>query len=67
MVDNNPDNYPNMSHPTMSAAAQNLDIIKQKFLWISDHVPCFGIRGDNITVIKEPVEFYKTVMVLKQF
>ncbi|XP_052240439.1 CDP-diacylglycerol--glycerol-3-phosphate 3-phosphatidyltransferase, mitochondrial-like isoform X2 [Dreissena polymorpha] len=62
MVDNNPDNYPNMSHPTMSAAAQNLDIIKQKFLWISDHVPCFGIRGDNITVIKEPVEFYKTVM-----
>lgn len=39
------------------------DILQKKFGWMNDHVPCFGVNGDNITVINQPCDFYETFKV----
>ncbi|XP_053393399.1 CDP-diacylglycerol--glycerol-3-phosphate 3-phosphatidyltransferase, mitochondrial-like isoform X2 [Mercenaria mercenaria] len=36
------------------------EVLREKFGWINEHVPCFGVNGDNITVINQPVDFYET-------
>ena len=38
-------------------------LLSNKFGWISDHVPCFGISGNNVHVITEPIDFYETYKV----
>ncbi|KAL4239796.1 CDP-diacylglycerol--glycerol-3-phosphate 3-phosphatidyltransferase [Mactra antiquata] len=35
-----------------------VESLEKKFGWFSNHVPCFGVNGDNITVINEPCDFY---------
>lgn len=37
----------------------------EKFRWITDYVPCFGISGNNVHVITEPMTFYETFKVRK--
>ena len=46
-----------------SSMAANKEQIPDKFKWLKDHVPCFGMSGDNITVINQPVDFYETFKV----
>lgn len=39
------------------------EILQKKFGWMNDHAACFGVNGDNITVINQPCDFYETFKV----
>jgi len=41
-----------------------MDLTEKKFSWIKAHVPSFGMAGEDITVIKEPGEFYASLKVI---
>ncbi|XP_060583180.1 CDP-diacylglycerol--glycerol-3-phosphate 3-phosphatidyltransferase, mitochondrial-like [Ruditapes philippinarum] len=45
---------------TISSRMSLRPALHKKFGWMNDHVPCFGVDGDNITVINQPADFYNT-------
>ncbi|XP_071948865.1 CDP-diacylglycerol--glycerol-3-phosphate 3-phosphatidyltransferase, mitochondrial-like isoform X2 [Antedon mediterranea] len=34
---------------------------KERFRWLQDHAPCFGINGQNVSVLDGPQQFYDTL------
>ena len=44
-----------------------MEHLKNKFGWVTEEVPCFGIRGRNVHIINEPIDFYETFKVSPEF
>ena len=40
--------------------------IEQRFSWIKEHTPCFGVSGSDVMVLHEPGEFYVSLKVVIQ-
>ncbi|XP_006816893.2 CDP-diacylglycerol--glycerol-3-phosphate 3-phosphatidyltransferase, mitochondrial-like [Saccoglossus kowalevskii] len=44
-----------------SSLGENMDPVFQEFSWISRFAPVFAVNGDQVTILREPSEFYKTL------
>ena len=44
-----------------------MEHLKNKFGWMKEEVPCFGISGRNVHVLNEPIDFYETFKVSPEF
>ena len=51
------------SPPTKNISQTYMEHLKQKFAWMAKEVPCFGIKGTNVHVLNEPIDFYESFKV----
>ena len=49
--------------PTRGVSQTYMEHLKKKFGWIAQEVPCFGISGQKVHVLNEPIDFYETFKV----
>lgn len=54
-----------MADMSANQGTASRQLLCDRFHWINDYVPCFGMNGKNVYIIKEPVEFYETLKVNK--
>ena len=54
-------------HPSRGVSQTYMEHLKNKFGWMAQKVPCFGISGHSVHVLNEPIEFYETFKVQGTF